>query len=445
MFRKLIFEPNKLFQNVKCVRTLKVHEYSAMELLKKYEIPVPKFVVVRNVDEVRATCKEFGILPESELENSGETTESTDMVLKAQVLAGGRGKGIWDSGLKGGVKIVYNVEEAINVANHMLGHRIYTAQTGDTGQLCNTLLACERKYSRREHYLAIVLDRSSGGPVMIGCQQGGVNIEDIARDNPDALIKIPVDINKGLDKKDALFMAHKLGFTHPDEAAVYIERLYKLFDSSDCTLLEINPISQDINGKVVCMDCKMNFDDNAAFRQKEIFAQRDWSQEDERDVKASKAGLNYIGLDGNIGCLVNGAGLAMATMDLIQLHGGNPANFLDIGGGATAAQVTEAFRLIVSDSKVNAILVNIFGGIMRCDVIAQGIVTAATELNIKVPIVVRLQGTRVEDAKAILATSHMKILGCSDLDEAAQMSVKLANIVHLAREAAINVKFELPY
>ncbi|VDP53508.1 unnamed protein product [Schistosoma mattheei] len=373
----------------------------------------------------------------------------------------------------------------------MLGHRIYTAQTGDTGQLCNTLLACERKYSRREHYLAIVLDRSSGGPVMIGCQQGGVNIEDIARDNPDALIKIPVDINKGLNKKDALFMAHKLGFTHPDEAAVYIERLYKLFDSSDCTLLEINPISQDINGKVVCMDCKMNFDDNAAFRQKEIFAQRDWSQEDERDVKASKAGLNYIGLDGNIGCLdhqrrlsmsndwrptrvrrewcdepanfevtphgqhltwitpstcqVNGAGLAMATMDLIQLHGGNPANFLDIGGGATAAQVTEAFRLIVSDSKVNAILVNIFGGIMRCDVIAQGIVTAATELNIKVPIVVRLQGTRVEDAKAILATSHMKILGCSDLDEAAQMSVKLANIVHLAREAAINVKFELPY
>ncbi|CAH8490821.1 unnamed protein product [Schistosoma rodhaini] len=420
MFRKLIFGPNKLFQNVKCVRTLKVHEYSAMELLKKYEIPVPKFIVARNVDEVKAACEEFG-----------ETRESTDIVLKAQVLAGGRGKGTWDSGLKGGVKIVYSIEEAVNVASQMLGHRIYTAQTGDTGQLCNKLLACEH--------------RSCGGPVMIGCQQGGVNIEDIARDNPDALIKIPVDIDKGLNKKDALFMAHQLGFTNPNEAAVYIERLYKLFDSSDCTLLEINPISQDIHGKVVCMDCKLNFDDNAAFRQKEIFAQRDWSQEDERDVKASKAGLNYIGLDGNIGCLVNGAGLAMATMDLIQLHGGSPANFLDVGGGATADQVTEAFRLITSDPKVNAILVNIFGGIMRCDVIAQGIVAAATELNIKVPIVVRLQGTRVEDAKAILATSHMKILGCSDLDEAAQMSVKLANIVHLAREAAINVKFELPY
>ncbi|KAH8855243.1 Succinate--CoA ligase [ADP-forming] subunit beta, mitochondrial [Schistosoma japonicum] len=355
---------------VKCARTLKVHEYLALGLLKKYEIPVPKFVVVRSIDEVKAACKEFG-----------ETTESTDVVLKAQVLAGGRGKGIWDSGLKGGVKIVYSVDEAISVANRMLGHRIFTAQTGDSGQLCNTLLACERKYSRREHYLAIVLDRSSGGPVMVGCKQGGVNIEDIARDNPDALIK-------------------------------------------------------DINGHVICMDCKMNFDDNAAFRQKEIFAQRDWSQEDERDVKATNAGLNYI---------VNGAGLAMATMDLIQLHGGNPANFLDVGGGATATQVTEAFRLITSDPKVNAILVNIFGGIMRCDIIAQGIVAAATELNIKVPIIVRLQGTRVEDAKAIIATSHMKILGCSDLDEAAHMSVKLADIVHLARQASIDVKFELPY
>ncbi|KAH8855245.1 Succinate--CoA ligase [ADP-forming] subunit beta, mitochondrial [Schistosoma japonicum] len=445
MFRSLVFESNKLLQNVKCARTLKVHEYLALGLLKKYEIPVPKFVVVRSIDEVKAACKEFGVLPKNEIENSGETTESTDVVLKAQVLAGGRGKGIWDSGLKGGVKIVYSVDEAISVANRMLGHRIFTAQTGDSGQLCNTLLACERKYSRREHYLAIVLDRSSGGPVMVGCKQGGVNIEDIARDNPDALIKIPIDIDKGLDKKDAVMMAHKLGFSHSDEAAVYIERLYKLFDSTDCTLLEINPISQDINGHVICMDCKMNFDDNAAFRQKEIFAQRDWSQEDERDVKATNAGLNYIGLDGNIGCLVNGAGLAMATMDLIQLHGGNPANFLDVGGGATATQVTEAFRLITSDPKVNAILVNIFGGIMRCDIIAQGIVAAATELNIKVPIIVRLQGTRVEDAKAIIATSHMKILGCSDLDEAAHMSVKLADIVHLARQASIDVKFELPY
>ncbi|CAH8461247.1 unnamed protein product [Dicrocoelium dendriticum] len=192
------------------------------------------------------------------------------------------------------------------------------------------------------------------------------------------------------------------------------------------------------------MDCKMNFDDNAAFRQQEIFSKRDWDQEDERDARAAKSNLTYIGLDGSIGCLVNGAGLAMATMDLIQLHGGSPANFLDVGGGATAAQVTEAFRLITSDPKVHAILVNIFGGIMRCDVIAQGIVAAATELNIKVPIVVRLQGTRVEDAKAIIGSSEMKILGCSDLDEAARLAVKLADIVHLARQAAIDVSFQLP-
>ncbi|KAG5442316.1 beta' subunit [Clonorchis sinensis] len=376
-----------------------------------------------------------------------ETTPSTDVVVKAQVLAGGRGKGLWDSGLKGGVKIVFTVNEAVNLAKRMLGHRIYTAQTGETGQVCNTLLVCERKYSRREHYFAIVLDREQGCPVMIGCEQGGVNIEEVARDQPEALTKIPVDITKGLPPEDALRMAQSLNFTTDalvQKAAVYIERLYNLFVSTDCTLLEINPIAQDIHDEILCMDCKMNFDDNAAFRQKEIFDERDWTQEDERDVRAAKSNLNYIGLDGTIGCLVNGAGLAMATMDLIQLHGGSPANFLDVGGGASASQVTEAFRLITSDPKVHAILVNIFGGIMRCDVIAQGIVAAATELNIKVPIVVRLQGTRVEDAKAIIGSSEMKILGCDNLDEAARMAVKLSDIVQLARQAAVDVTFELP-
>ncbi|KER30292.1 hypothetical protein T265_03241 [Opisthorchis viverrini] len=372
-----------------------------MELLQKYDIPVPKFIVARSLSEVEAACKQLA-----------ETTPSTDVVVKAQVLAGGRGKGLWDSGLKGGVKIVFTVNEAVNLAKRMLGHRIYTAQTGETGQVCNTLLVCERKYSRREHYFAIVLDREQGCPVMIGCEQGGVNIEEVARDQPEALTKIPVDITKGLPPEDALRIAKSLNFTTDtlvEKAAVYIERLYNLFVSTDCTLLEINPIAQDIHDEILCMDCKMNFDDNAAFRQKEIFDQRDWTQEDERDVRAAQANLNYIGLDGTIGCLVNGAGLAMATMDLIQLHGGSPANFLDVGGGASASQVTEAFRLITSDPKVHAILVNIFGGIMRCDVIAQGIVAAATELNIKVPI-----------------------------------AVKLADIVQLARQAAVDVTFELP-
>ncbi|OON16534.1 succinate-CoA ligase, beta subunit, partial [Opisthorchis viverrini] len=288
----------------------------------------------------------------------------------------------------------------------MLGHRIYTAQTGETGQVCNTLLVCERKYSRREHYFAIVLDREQGCPVMIGCEQGGVNIEEVARDQPEALTKIPVDITKGLPPEDALRIAKSLNFTTDtlvEKAAVYIERLYNLFVSTDCTLLEINPIAQDIHDEMAasgyfirCSGPSSKYASksaqNSAFRQKEIFDQRDWTQEDERYVRAAKANLNYIGLDGTIGCLVNGAGLAMATMDLIQLHGGSPANFLDVGGGASASQVTEAFRLITSDPKVHAILVNIFGGIMRCDVIAQGIVAAATELNIKVPIVVRLQG-----------------------------------------------------
>ncbi|CAL8099742.1 unnamed protein product [Calicophoron daubneyi] len=436
-FGKLLSFGCKILNNVQPVRTLKIHEYVAMDLLRKHDIPVPKFFIAKSIPEVEQACKALG-----------ETTPSTDVVVKAQVLAGGRGKGIWDSGLKGGVKIVFTTEEATNLARRMLGHRIYTAQTGDAGQLCNTLIVCERKYSRREHYFAIVLDREVGGPVMIGCEQGGVNIEEMARDQPDALTIMPVDLETGPSRDDALKMAQKLNFTSAaltQEGASYIQRLFQLFASTDCTLLEVNPIAQDIHDKILCMDCKMNFDDNAAFRQPEIFSQRDWSQEDERDVQAANANLNYIGLDGSIGCLVNGAGLAMATMDLIQLHGGSPANFLDVGGGATAAQVTEAFRLITADPKVHAILVNIFGGIMRCDVIAQGIVAAATELNIKVPIVVRLQGTRVEDAKAIIASSEMKILGCSDLDEAARMAVKLADIVQLARQASIDVKFELPY
>lgn len=213
---------------------------------------------------------------------------------------------------------------------------------------------------------------------------------------------------------------------------------------NDTTLIEINPMAEDSKGKVFCMDCKMNFDDNAEFRQKSIFDLKDWSQEDERDVIAAKADLNYIGLDGSIGCLVNGAGLAMSTMDIVKLHGGNPANFLDVGGGATADQVTEAFKLITSDNGVRAVLVNIFGGIMRCDVIAHGIVQAATTLDLKVPIICRLQGTRVEDAKAIIGASGLRILPCDNLDEAAKLAVRLADIVDIAKRAHIDVKFEIP-
>ncbi|VDD81472.1 unnamed protein product [Mesocestoides corti] len=407
-----------------------------MGLLEKAQIAVPTYRIATNLNEVSRAADEIAAL-----------SSSSDLVVKAQVLAGGRGKGVWDSGLKGGVKITYSKDEALDVAKRMLGHRIYTKQTGEAGQVCSAVNIVERKYLHREFYFAIALDRVTAGPMIIASSQGGVNIEQVAAETPDAIIKIPIDIEEGLSLDKALKLAADMGFTsekNQREAADIFLKLYKVFTSTDATLVEINPLAEDNVGKVLCMDCKMTFDDNAEKKQPEIFALRDWSQMDERDVRAANADLNYIGLDGSIGCLVNGAGLAMATMDIIKLHGGSPANFLDVGGAATASQVNEAFRLITSDPKVNAILVNIFGGIMRCDVIAQGIVAAASELNIKVPIVVRLQGTRVDDAKAIIESSNLKILSCDNLDEAAHMVVKLADIVSLARQAAVDVKFELP-
>lgn len=417
-------------------RDLSIHEHMSMGLLRDAGVAVPRFKVANSAEEVYKDAQEIAEL-------SGEG----DCVVKAQVLAGGRGKGHWDSGLKGGVKLVYSADEAKDIGSKMLGHKLFTKQTGTEGRICNSVMVVERLYIRREYYFAITMERNFGGPVLVGSSQGGVNIEEVAAENPDAIIKEPIDIEKGITREQALKVAKKMGFGEQSipQAADYIMKLYTdVFIKHDASMVEINPMVEDKHNGVYCMDAKINFDDNAFYRQKEIFSLRDWSQEDERDHKAAEADLNYIGLDGTIGCLVNGAGLAMATMDIIQLHGGTPANFLDVGGGATAAQVTEAFKLITSDPGVTAILVNIFGGIMRCDVIAQGIVAAAEQLSMKVPIVVRLQGTRVDDAKAIIAASGMKIMGVDNLDEAAQMVVKLSNIVSLAREASIDVKFQLP-
>ncbi|KAG5852352.1 hypothetical protein ANANG_G00061470 [Anguilla anguilla] len=328
----------------------------------------------------------------------------------------------------------------------MIGRKLYTKQTGVQGRICNQVFICERRYPRREYYFAITMERSYQGPVLIGSSQGGVNIEDVAAENPDAIVKEPIDIIEGIKMEQAVEVARKMGFPPGliNEAAENMVKLYNLFMKYDASMVEINPMVEDSSGIVMCMDAKINFDSNAAFRQKKVFDMRDWTQEDPRDQQAAKADLNYIGLDGTIGCLVNGAGLAMATMDIIKLHGGTPANFLDVGGGATAHQVTEAFKLITSDRKVQAILVNIFGGIMRCDVIAQGIIMAVTDLDLKIPIVVRLQGTRVDDAKTLIAASPLKILACDDLDEAAKMVVKLSAIVSLAKEAQVDVKFQLP-
>lgn len=271
-----------------------------------------------------------------------------------------------------------------------------TIQTGEKGVRCNKVMIVERLFPRREYYFAILMDRSFNGPVIIASSQGGMAIEDVARESPEAIITQPIDINTGLSRETAASVVKKMGF-HPqshEEAVDLMLNLYKTFISKDAAMIEINPLVENSNGDVLCLDAKVRIDDNAEFRQKEIFEKRDESQIDKREIEAQHANLNYIPLDGDIGCLVNGAGLAMATMDIIQLHGGNPANFLDVGGGATASQVKEAFRIISSDPKVQAILVNIFGGIMRCDVIAEGIIAAAQTLKLKIPIVVRLQGTR---------------------------------------------------
>lgn len=276
----------------------------------------------------------------------------------------------------------------------LLGHTLVTYQTGEKGIKCGSVMIVERLFPRREYYFAIMLERAYNGPVVIASSQGGVAIEDVAKESPEAIITQPIDIKEGLTQAIAQDIVKRLGFhaASHEQAAELIMNLYKVFIEKDAAMIEINPMVEDSNGEVLCLDAKCRFDDNADYRQEEVFAKKDVTQIDSREVEAQRANLNYIPLDGDIGCLVNGAGLAMATMDIIKLHGGNPANFLDVGGGATSAQVKEAFRIISADQKVQAILVNIFGGIMKCDVIAEGIIAAAQTLKLKIPIVVRLQG-----------------------------------------------------
>ncbi|PNF32534.1 Succinate--CoA ligase [ADP-forming] subunit beta, mitochondrial [Cryptotermes secundus] len=412
-------------------RNLNIHEHMSYTLLKDAGIPVPKFGVAKTKAEAQEIAKNLNV---------------KGIVLKAQVLTGGRGKGSFKNGLKGGVKMVDNPEEAAELAGKMIGQYLVTKQTGEAGRICNSVMVTERKDLRKEYYVALMMERAFAGPVVIASSQGGVNIEDVAAENPDAIHYEPINIMEGITESQAERVAEKLGLGGDKKANTkdMLFRLYDLFVKKDALLLELNPYAEDSDGNYFCLDAKFRFDDNADFRQKEIFALRDWTQEDGKEVEAAKFNLNYIALDGDIGCLVNGAGLAMATMDLIKLHGGSPANFLDVGGGSTAQAVKEAFKIITSDPKVNAILVNIFGGIMSCDVIAEGIVAAAADLNVKVPIVCRLQGTNVDEAKVLIASSGLKILVCESFDEAARLSVKLSNIVSLARDAGLDVNFEIP-
>jgi len=412
-------------------RDLSVHEHVSMSLLKDAGVPVPKFGVAKTAAEAKQIAVDIA---------------TNDLVVKAQVLAGGRGKGHFAGGAKGGVRLVYSPEEVEEASAGMIGDFLITKQTGADGRICNSVMVTERKYTRKEFYIAFMNERSFNGPVCIASSEGGVNIEEVAEKNPDAIVKFPIDVKIGLELDGAKEIAKAVGI-HPskvDEVAQILMNLYDLFTSKDASMVEINPFAEDSTGEFVCLDAKLKFDDNAEFRQKAVFDQRDWSQEDKREVEAANYNLNYIALDGDIGCMVNGAGLAMATMDIIKLHGGSPANFLDVGGGATADQVKEAFKIITGDPKVNALLVNIFGGIMRCDVIAEGIIAAARELNLMTPIVVRLQGTNVDEAKVMIGSSGLKILPVDNLDEAARLSCKLSKIVAVARDAHLDVKFEMP-
>lgn len=378
--------------------------------MSKFGINVPPGVPAFSIDDVERAAGEM-------------KDENNEIVLKSQIYAGGRGLGKFTNGLQGGVHIC-SVNKALDLAKQMLNQTLVTKQTGPAGKPVNTLYIAKKMKLKREMYFAILLDRKTAGPIMIGCSEGGTSIEDLAEKFPEKIIKIPVDIRTGITDEQAMQMAQGLAVTGDLKAASQqIKNLYNLFAKCDCTMVEVNPLAEDADGNLIAADAKLGFDDNAAYRQKDIFAMRDESQIDPREVAAGKFDLNYIGLDGNIGCMVNGAGLAMATMDIIKLHGGSPANFLDVGGNASEQQVVEAFKILTSDPQVKAILVNIFGGIMKCDVIASGIVNAAKQVGLKVPLVVRLEGTNVEAGKKILNTSNIAIIAADDLDDAATKAV----------------------
>lgn len=402
--------------NVTPVRFLNLHEYQSKELMEKYNVRVQKGYVANSPEEAKTVADKLVAM------------DAEDLILKAQIHAGGRGKGHFDNGFKGGVKVCVGPNRAGDVAEFtksMLGASLITKQTGPEGQHVNKVLIHEGINFDRELYFAILMDRAYGGPVIVASKQGGMDIEEVAESNPDAIFTEPVDITEGIQEHQTERVAKLLGFEGEalEDAKLQMKNLYELFIGCDATQVEINPLVLTDKNLVYCVDAKINFDDNAEFRQKDIYAGRDPSMEDPREVEAMKAGLNYIGLDGSIGCMVNGAGLAMATMDIIQLNGGSPANFLDVGGGATEEQVEEAFKIITQDSRVKALLVNIFGGIMKCDIIAQGIVNAAKKLELKVPLVVRLEGTNVEQGVKILEESGLPIITALNLDEAARKVV----------------------
>lgn len=349
-----------------------------------------------------------------------------ELVVKAQILAGGRGKGLFDSGLKGGVHLTKDPDHVKELAEKMIGFKLATKQTPAGGVMVQKLMVAQALDIVRETYLAILMDRESNGPVIVASPEGGMDIEEVAEKTPEKIMKVPIDIMEGISREQADELASFLEFSGDGhtQASLQIRRLYNLFIGVDATQVEINPLGETPTGEVVCFDAKINFDDNAKYRQEKIFDMDDHTETDRREREAEKFNLNYIPLDGNIACMVNGAGLAMATMDIIKLNGGWPANFLDLGGGVTENGVYHGFKLLTSDKNVSAILVNIFGGIVDCAVIAKGITKAYQGMRLSVPVVVRLEGTNVHQAKRILQDSDMPIETAKDLDEAAKKAVR---------------------
>jgi succinyl-CoA synthetase beta subunit len=388
---------------------MKIHEYQAKDILAKYGVAVPRGEVANTLDEALEVARRLF------------TNGAKGVVVKAQIHAGGRGKG-------GGVKVAKNFAEAEDYAKSILGMQLITHQTGPQGQKVQRLLIEETAQIDRELYLGIVLDRAKAQLVFMASQAGGMEIEEVAAKDPDAIYKEYIDPAVGFQPYQARNLAFKLGLkpTQINDAVKFMTGLYKVYLETDASLLEINPFITTKDDKLFALDCKINFDDNAMYRHKELKDLRDVAEEDPLEVEASKYALNYIKLDGNIACMVNGAGLAMATMDIIQYAGGSPANFLDVGGGANQQQIENAFQILLSDKNVQAVFINIFGGILRVDTLAQGVVAAAKNLNVKVPVVLRLEGTNVEEGRKILKDSGLKFIVGETMQDAAQKAVEAA-------------------
>ncbi|MCB1062934.1 MAG: ADP-forming succinate--CoA ligase subunit beta [Verrucomicrobiae bacterium] len=390
---------------------MNIHEYQAKELFDKFNVPSPKGKVASSAEEAKVAAEELG---------------GSNLVVKAQVHAGGRGKGTFKNGFQGGVHLVNSAAEAGDIAGKMIGEVLVTHQTGEDGRLVRKVLIAQSVDIAKEYYLAILIDRDSRAPVIVVSTEGGVNIEEVAEKTPEKILNENIHPLLGLQPYQVRKLSAALGF-EGDQAKAFgklLGALYKLFISCDCSMVEVNPLVVTTDGQVLALDAKFDFDDNALYRHPDIAAMRDPEEEDPREVEASKFDLNYIGLDGNIACLVNGAGLAMSTMDIIKHYGGEPANFLDVGGGATKEQVTNAFKIILGDPKVEGILVNIFGGIMDCNVIAEGIVAACQEVSLDLPLVVRLEGNNVAAGKKTLAESGVALITGDDLADAAEKVVK---------------------